>query len=436
MNIDLQKPRVPRTNKEAKPAEQGVAAVAQRLQAMSLMPLHAVAEGLNQSIRSFLQTATGLSKARISKGNLDAVRPSTQAKMDQHLERSLAEKLKDDPEALAFARHQIATAPKTQSGAPANLAGWVHQFEFLPNLPLPNSKAVGLMIDELLEALLTSCRNNDLVRFKQALLEHLEHHGNAVRVGSAPICEAMPAEDLAKLRVLEDWQQTDRLTRGLVDHLYVDLISALDAEWSSHYFAGRQTMPLFPLVMVRPQEGLMETKKVTSRKNVFFRPSRRLLEFLYALVYYIRYKKWPAKAPSPKVLAGILYRPNENELPSESLISNYFDGSTKLTLDLVFDHWVQLFQHFFPERNEGERVSPPFPLIMLALQWQALLIQDKGKSFLLLDMERYETLWHYRRLQWEAEQAERDRLVPQTGHTKGEPIVWPSWMFTQSSPSS
>jgi hypothetical protein len=272
-----------------------------------------------------------------------------------------------------------------------------------------------------------------LAEFQRVLLAHFEHHGQAVRVGGAPLVVPSTPDDLAKLHVLESWEAAADLTKGLVDHLYVDLISTLDAEWSGQYFSGRQTMPLFPLVMVRPQDGLIETSKISSRKNVFFRPSRRLLEFLYALVFFIRYKRWPSKAPSPSELAGILYKPGHTELDSPDLIYNYFDGSTKLTLDLVYDHWLQLFQHFMPERKDGERVNPPFPLVMLALQWQTLLIRDDGKSFIMLDLKKYETLWRHRRQQWEAEQTERDRAVPQTGHTKGEPIVWPAWMLNQSS---
>lgn len=57
------------TRKNAQPLAQGVVSVARRLQALSLMPLHALAEGRNQSIPSLLHDMTGLSKARISQGN-------------------------------------------------------------------------------------------------------------------------------------------------------------------------------------------------------------------------------------------------------------------------------------------------------------------------------------------------------------------------------
>lgn len=185
--------------------------------------------------------------------------------------------------------------------------------------------------------------------------------------------------------------------------------------------------------MVRPQDGLLDGR-VCSRRNLFYRPSRRLLEFLYALVFYIRHKKWPARPPSPQTLANILSRPGEQEVLNSSVVSSYFDGSTKLTLDLVCAHWDQMFHHFLPERD-GQQARPPLPMIMLALQWQALLVQDKGKSFLLPDLAQYERLWRHRRRQWDVHRARQDQLSPQASHQKGEPIEWPAWMLNQSSAS-
>ena len=423
------------TRKNAQPLAQGVVSVARRLQALSLMPLHALAEGRNQSIPSLLHDMTGLSKARISQGNLDAIRPSTQAKVEQHLEEMLQNQFKVYPEGLQYLRNKIAEAPATRSGKLAPLADWVHQLEFLPWIPLPITKGVALTIDELLEALLTCCRNGDLRSFKSVLLAHFEHHGLAVRVVGQMTTEPTPENELSTLRGIDDWEQADNWTQNLVEHIYWDLISSLDAEWNSHYFSGRQTKPLFPLVMVRPQEGLMERMKVASRKNIILKPARRLLEFLYALAFNIRYKRWPINAPSPKTLAGVLYRPGAQELADESLISNYFDGTTKLTMDLVLEHWEQLLQHFMPKRRKSERPNPPFPMIILALQWQTLLVQNKGRTFLMPDMNKYETLWRLRRGQWETLQTQQDAGLLKTGQLSMKNIDWPAWSFSQSSSS-
>lgn len=419
-----------------KPTEQGVAAIARMLEAMLLMSLHTLAQARKQTIPSLLHDITGLSKARISKGNRNALRPSTQAKVVQHMEALLQEHFEDDTEGLQNFRGWISAAPSTRSGALAPFASWVYQFEVLPPLRLPITKDVALTIDELLEALHTCCRNEDFQNFKSLLLAHVERHGRIVRSAELGTPDAMPEEELAALYVASNWEQAERWVRNLLEQLYWDLISTLDAEWSSHYFSGRKIKPLFPLVMVRPQEGLMESMKVTSRKNIYFKPVRRLLEFLYALAFYRRYRRWPSKAPKPATLAGILYRPGSDELADESLISNYFDGTTKVTLDLVQEHWQQLLQHFMPKRTENERPTAPFPMIMLALQWQALLALDSGRSFFMPDMMNYGFVWRFRRRQWEALQAQYDSGFSSSGQRVDETMDWPEWAVDQSSSSS
>ena len=397
--------------KKTKPLVLGAAAVTQILNAFTLMPLHALAEGRNQSVRSLLQDLTGLSKARIAKGNLDSIRPSTQQKIDKHLQQWLEHEL-NDPEATSQVRERVATAPLTRSGANAPWGGWVHMFQHLPELPLPISTVVALEVDELVESLLKACRSDDLSQFKQAWLNHIESHGLAVRIGDERVALPASAADIDTLQRIESWTDAVQLTKKAIDHLYLNVITSLDAEWSSYYFTGRQTMPLFPLVMVRPQDGLLETKKAASSKNLIYRPSRRLLEFLYALVFNIRYKKWPAKPPAVKTLVDALDDPSQDDAFTASDVSNHFDGTLKLTLDLTYEYWIRLYQHFLPAKKEGDRANPPFPMILLALQWQVLLVQDKGRSFILLDLEKYNTLWSHRRQQWKAQQAEQDTDRP------------------------
>lgn len=400
------------------------------------MPLHALAEGRNQSIASLLHDITGLSKARISLGNLDTIRPSTQKKIDWNLEKLLQDQFKDNPKGLQDLRSKIAEAPELRPKELAPLAGWIHQLEFLPWIPLPITKGVARTIDVLLGELLICCRKDDLRGFKSVLLAHFEHHGKSVRTSGLVATESVPSSDLAILHAISDWEQSENWIRPFADHLYWDLISTLDAEWNSHYFAGRQTKPLFPLVMVRPQQGLLEGMKVETRRNIFFKPVRRLLEFLYAWAFYLRYRKWPLNAPTPKTLAGILYRPGSVEMADKSLISNYFDGTTNLTLHLALEHWAQLRQHFMPNRPENDRPNPPLPMIMLALQWQTLLVLDSGRSFLMPDIKNYETLWCLRREQWATLSAQHDGGFTKAGPSTGEAIDWPVWSCTQSSSSS
>lgn len=398
------------------------------LEAFALMPLHTWAESRNQSIGSLLHEQTGLSKARISQGNIDAVRPSTLRKMEKHRQ-ELLEKRTADPEELAYELKKIATAPQTSSQKYGLLACWMHELEVLPEIPLPISKAVALTMDELLESLLAACAHDDLAEFKQVLLRHIGHHGLAVRAGEEPRARLVPELEIAELGAVEEWSQALSFTGQLVDDLYWDMISTLDVEWNGHSFFGLQCSPLFPLVMVRPQNGLLEGRVPSSKKNLFFQPSRRLLEFLYAWAYYIRYRKWPAEPPSPQTLASILFKPGQAEVMKNSDVSNYFDGSTKLTFDLACEHWIQMDDHFSRSRKDGQQTRPPFPMIMLALQWQSVMVLDKGKSFFLPDLEKYNLLWRNRREQWNAHQARQEKRSIQTGLEREEPIEWPAWML-------
>lgn len=417
-------------------AEASSASVAQMLEGLALFPLHSLAENRGQSMRSLLQDMTGLSKGRIAKGKLDDLRPSTRQKIAAHQQQWLEDTFKDRPEQLVRVQANIAASPTLGNGKVAVLATWVHQFEHSPEFVLPVSKAVALVVDEVLDALLMACAEDDLEHWKQTLLDHLRQRGTAISIGDQPVALPTTADDLDTCKAISTWSQAEALTKQLLDHWYLNMITALDAEWSSQYFAGRQTMPLFPLVMGGIPANWSAPDKTSSRKRLVIRPSRQLLQFLYALAYRIRYKKWPKAAPKPNVLTDILYQPDLSEEANRALIYNYFDGTADLTFDRVYDHWVQLAQHRMPSRKPEELPIPPFPMIMLALQWQKLFVLNKGKTLFVLDMEKYKTLWCHYRQRWDEQQAERERAVPQTGHTKGEPIVWPDWMLNQSSSAS
>ena len=417
-------------------AEASSASVAQMLEVFALMALHSLAESRGQSMRSLLQDMTGLSKGRIAKGKLDDLRPSTHQKIADHQQQWLKDTFKDRPEHLVRVQANIAASPILGNGKGAVLATWVHQFEHSPECVLPISKAVALVVDEVLDALLMACAEDDLERWRQILLDHLRQRGTAISNGDQPVALSATADELDACKAISTWSQAAALTSQVLDHWYIDMIAALDAEWSSQYFAGCQTMPLFPLVMGAVPANWSEPHGTSSRKRLVIRPSRQLLQFLYALTNFVRYKKWPKNPPKPSDLADVLIQHELTEEANRALIYNYFDGTTKLTFDQVYDHWVQMAQHHMLSRKPEDLPGPPFPMIMLALQWQKLFVLNKGKTLFVLDMEKYKTLWHHYRQRWDEQQAERERAVPQTGRTKGEPIVWPEWMLNQSSSSS
>lgn len=417
-------------------AEAGSVSMAKMLESFALMTLHSLAESRGQSMRGLLQDMTGLSKGRIAKGNLDDLRPTTLTKIAEHQETWLEDTFKESPEQLARVRARIAASPTLSNGKNAIFATWIHQFELAPEIVLSISKAVALVVDEVLDALLEACTVDDLERFKRTLLEHLLQQGIALAGGDLPVAFPASAAELKACEAIETWSQAEALTRLLLDHWYTNMIAALDAEWSSQYFAGRQTMPLFPLVMGAVPSSWSEPSGTAPRKRLVIRPSRQLLQFLYALAYLIRKKKWPKNPPKPSALAEALIQHELTEAANRALIYNYFDGTTELTFDTVWDHWDQMVRGFFPNMRPEDRPKPPYPMIQLALQWQKLFVQNKGRTLFVLDMEKYKALWSHYRQRWDDQQTERERAVPQTGHTKGEPIEWPAWMLNQSSSAS
>lgn len=199
-NKPVQATRSPKT-KSPTPME-GAAAMVQVLQEFTLMPFHALAEERNQSVRSLAQELTGLSRARIARGNLDAVRPSRQKKIEVHQQQLLVDHFKDNPEALERVRMHIAASPRTRSGADAPWAGLIHGFEHFPAHPLPQSKAAALVVDELVEALMNACQAGDLATFRGTLVKHFEYHDMAIRV-LAPMPILATCESAT-----EPWQTT------------------------------------------------------------------------------------------------------------------------------------------------------------------------------------------------------------------------------------
>lgn len=405
--------------------------VGRRLKAFHLLPFWIASAGLGKSPLSLLRDWTGLSKAKIASGQLDTLRPSTFARIRGHQERLVTERFKGDPDSRFRYQEHMATMPRTHAGQAALLASWIHSFEDPPSMTLPMSKEVALELDDLIVALLSACEADNLLGFKAVAVRHFERHDLTIRPCSQPGSVPIPEDFRASWKAPEGWDQTGRMVERLLDHAYWDLIATLDAEWSSQYFSGRQREPLFPLLMARPQKGLLDGIPIESHRNVIYRPSRRLMEFLYALVFYRGRKTWPREAPSPKVLGEAVGEP-------ASAMSNHFDGSSKLRWGLVNHYWDEMFKYFLPNTAPQMRAFPPDPMIALALHWQKVLLPEdgtNGKPPMLPDLDRYQELWALRRQQWDAAQGGRGSRDPaKRSHSADKPIEWPAWMkFNQSS---
>lgn len=376
------------------------------------MPLHGLAEVDGKSLRTVLHELTGLSHARIAKGKLDSLRPSTQTNIKRHQKSWLTAQAKGQAELLTSMQTRIATAPKTAAGHHANWASWVHMFEHLPELRLSRSKQIALVVDELLEALLKACISGEVSAYRQVLLDHFERYGSPIRLDDEPL---QPLDgDTSELTGLNNWQDAARLTGQLFDNLYLDMLTALDVEWCGVAFGQTRVPPLFPLVMARVKDGFELGVVPDSKKNLFIRPNRRLLVFMHALLHKRYRYKWPAREASPKVLATALGLEASN-------LSNYFDGTRRLTLKKADIYWVALCTYFSKGQARLQDMPPlPEPLVWLALYWQQILVKDKERSIILLNTKGYLAFWQRRHDLW-------------LGQSKTKVLEWPSWLTGQSS---
>lgn len=385
------------------------------IEAFALMPLHGHAEVNGKALRTVLQEMTGLTPSRIAKGKLDSMRPSTLTKIAIHQEEWLKEQAGKSTELLASMQASIATTPKMTSGGIGQLAAWVHGFEKLPELPLTRSKQVALVVDELIETLMSACMAGDLAAYRQALLKHFGQHGSPIRLEGEPL--APMDGDIQEIKGLSSWQEARALIGQLFEHLYLDILSALDVEWGNLISGNEHVPPLFPLVMPKAKDGLELGIVPASKKNLFIRPSRRLLVLMHALLHRYYRLKWPPKAASPRVLSESL-----DLMPSD--LSNYFDGSRKLTYSKAANYWKDLCHHFSKGQARLQDMPIlPAPLIWLALYWQQILVNDKERSIILLDTATYFAFWQRRHDMW-------------LGPSKDSAIEWPSWLTGQSSSQS
>lgn len=412
--------------KNAKPTLQDAAGAATVLGAFSLMPFHAEAEGMGKSMRALFKEMTGQDMARLAKAK---VREKTFQAIEVRQQRWLKQQFKDFPEGLARFRDHMSSAPKTSSGVQASWATWIHQLEQPPALHLPISKAVALVVDELVERLWRHCQSDDIAAYRQTWLDHFKRHGLVIRVGDEEALKVRAPDDPVweKLQSMTSWEIATPLTRQLLDGLYLDLVSALDMEWGAWYFGVMQPMPLFPLVMVKVHEGLLKGEKPKSRKNLIRQPQRRLLEFMHAIMEYRLRGKWHEKEPLPGAVAKSL-----ELMPVD--VSNYFDGTRRLTYKKVENYWRQLIRHFSDRTSAPEQMpAPPMPMVALALHWQTLLVLDKGKekSFILLDLDSYNERWKLRRQHWELQN--KALLKRPASHPTNKLGEWPVWMLDQSS---
>lgn len=399
------------------------------LEGFSLIPLAMTAASRGLSVKSFISDVTGLSKARVSSADFSNLRASTQRRIDARIESRIRSQVDGVGAAENFIE-SMKSFPRLTSGGYAPHAGLMRAFELAAGDSLPLSMGVSLAVDELIDSLIKCCDAGDFDGFKESLDMYLTQMCQLSEEPRSDSFDEWFRWQITGLTSMGDWVSADKYIRKLLEALYLEIIGTLDAEWGRLYFVGIRRPPVFALLMIDVFIGA-DGKERVGYEGGGKQPSRILLEFFYSLIFRMRYKSWPSKPPGRKDLADILSSPGASEVMSPADIGNYFDATKNLTVDLIEEHWYQMFHHFFPERTEGKRVRLPIPIVVFALYWQRAIrtgARMNRSSILRWNLSYYLDVWD-RKMKCLA-------LVVGAHHEHSvaadAPFEWPEWLLSQS----
>jgi hypothetical protein len=363
---------------------------------MQELPLQQFAwlEGL--AFRTWLANATGLSTTRIYNGGLEKLRPSTTEQVRQHAQdKGLARALANGWTQADFdARWQRIREVESKGGAA--WAAFAVECDRPAEEYLPRTIELALSIDQHLEALREAAASQDLPGYAKLGADFCLAYGDV---------EAAELEP-ASWSSATDWAGLELPTARLIEAFWLDLHACLDAEWGGSWAAALQPAPLFTFLMPKVDPALLESPVpwAAFRKRLR-RPTRRFLEFAYAITHRKGRRAWPDRAPGAAELAHALSM-------DPAAVANLFDQTKKLRAAAAEGAWDRLCEHFRVD-NKG------YPSVMahVAICWQHLLLRMvnyKLTTVMLLDAKSYESLW----------QRHRQALPGQAT----EPEPWPAWI--------
>lgn len=364
-------------------------------------PLVLIQLSEGKAARPFLADVFGLSQSRLRPNRAQQWRPSTLRKAVAASEAWRVKRAISADWTVDEIEADGRSAPSALAGEPRPFANFVHGLEGVDKKsPLPLTKAFAEDVDRLLGQLAASYEARDLDSFKKLILE--------CDWGGPASPDAIDASDA--IRHAADWSTLTKASSGIADEILVCFLAALDVEHGATYFQRFRQRPLFPLVLprVNPSVDLSAATVTIPKRNFIRRPARRLLELMYAMAFYVRHRRWPAKPVSRRNLAQAI------DL-DERHVGNLYDGTRRLTWRL----YETISQRLFFSVGRKGPFNLPTPLFIAALLWgEALIATDakgKVKRVVVLDERNYLRYWQWHRARWASQ-------LPQG--TEG----WPDWL--------
>lgn len=372
----------------------------------------------NQTLESALVEITGLSRSRVRQGRLDRLRRSRQQAVEQHQHEWLVKQLGGGIKGEERAHLHVENSPQTP------LAASIHALAPDTSFGLPYTTAIATKFDRAILALQDACAAGDLVRFCEALRssfalaapEDMSHKYWSDTSFSAHVDET---------QTLWSWNDLAPVLSEVLDWLYFDLLAALDAEWFAWWFGHAADRPMFSLVFpsmpgVQEQDGKL---RLIARRNAIKGPVRSLMQLMHGLVHFKRHGKWPSRAAGPRTLWRCL-RYEERE------ISNFFDGTRRLSMKQADKMWDRLLLNFqVGLRRDGVRITPPYPLMVLAISLQKRMVSvnspGPGWTVTVPDKSVYARLWsvHSRILRSRANDTPAAPVMQAP-----RSMAWPTWL--------
>jgi hypothetical protein len=377
---------------------------------LSMIPLVLITWLEGKALRPFLAEMLGLSPSRLRRGNGQNLRESTLIKAKESAETWLRERALKNGWGMQDISERRSSLPSVLAGQPRPFADFIHGLENPDYIDLPLAKTFAEEVDCLANSLLLANQANDLESFKQVILNCGWGEGLARSIADQDEAD----QRLTAFAAATDWDEAFAASRGFADNIMICLFAAIDVEFGATYLRKLQPRPLLPLLQPKMNADFNpDSLDKLPRRNLVYRPPRRLLELCYALMFWAKTRRWPSKPVGRKVLSEKLHL-------ADYVVGNWFDGTKSMNSREFESIWKSLCINIAKQ----EPFPAPMPLFLATVFLQNVLIatypNQKLKHVILLDEANYLRYWTWHRQRW-ASQLHQG--------TEG----WPTWLDDQSS---
>lgn len=384
---------------------------AQSLLHLSLFPLVLMTWLEGKSLGPFLAEVTGLSTSRFRHGRSLQLRESTLLNVRANAEKRTRESVLNGGGSEEQVAEYFTSAPSARANQPRPYADFIYALETAGSVKLPLTITFAEEIDCLANSISLAYQSNDLASFKHAITGC--NWGEGVH---RPIAEEEAERRFAALNAASNWDEAFAELGGFTDNVFICLLAALDAEHGSTFFGHFQPRPLFLLVAPKLNPAFdPNALDKAPRRNLVYRPVRRLLELSHALMFWAKHQRWPAKPIGRKALSEALGLDDRS-------VGNLFDGTRNLNATLFNSLWHCMSKSVV----KAEPFAAPLPLVLAAICWQNGLINlhpnQKLRSVTVLNDANYTRYWTWHRQRWASQLYQG---------TEG----WPTWLDDQLSVS-